>query len=87
MKTRKTVWVALAAAVIAAFLVGAGERKADRPSAIGEERWIPAGERAGFALTAESADTSVGAELYLKTAKGWRRARVENPVSAQLLGR
>lgn len=79
--------MAVAVAVIAAFLVGAGDRKVDRPSAIGEERWIPVGERAGFALTAESADTSVGAELYLKTAKGWRRARVENPVSAQLLGR
>jgi hypothetical protein len=86
MKTRKAVLLAVAAVALAALLTGA-MGKADRPSAIGEERWIPVSERASFALTSERADASIDAELYLKTAKGWRRARVENPVSGELLNR
>ena len=87
MKTRRAVCFALVAAGVAALFVGAMGQKGDRPSTIGQERWIPVSERAGFALTSENADSSVGAELYLKTPKGWRRARVENPVSGDLLQR
>jgi hypothetical protein len=87
MKTQRSVWLVLAVAIVATVSIGAQGQKSDRPAWVAEERWISVGERAGFALTSEYADTSVGAELYLKTPKGWRRARVENPVSAQPLSR
>ena len=87
MKTRRSIWLAFAVAIVAAVSIGAQGQKSDRPASIAEERWVSISERAGFALTLEHADTSVGAELYLKTPKGWRRARVENPMSAQPLSR
>ena len=87
MKIRRPIWLVLVVAIIATISIGAQGQKIDRPSSVPEEGWVPVGEKAGFALTSELADTSVGAELYLKTKKGWRRARVENPTSGQLLSR
>jgi len=85
MKTRRSIWLVIAVAIVATASIRAQGQKSDRPALVPEEKWIPVGERAGFAFTSEHADTSVGAELYLKTPKGWRRARVENPMSAQPL--
>jgi hypothetical protein len=80
MKSLKSILLVGAAALAAALFVGAAGKGDSRPSFVAAEKWIPLNDRAGFALTSEKGD-SVGAELYLKTEMGWRRGRVENPVT------
>ena len=63
-----------------------GNGSGSRPLSVTAENWIPLSDKAGFALTSEKGD-SVGAELYLKTEMGWRRGRVENPVTLMPVGR
>jgi hypothetical protein len=81
MKTLKSLLFVVVAAVGAALLVGATGESNARPSFVSAENWIAVGDKAGFAITSEKGDT-VGAELYLKTERGWRRGRVENPFVA-----
>jgi hypothetical protein len=86
MKTLKSVLVVGAAALAAALFVGAANNGDSRPSAVAAEKWIPLNDKAGFVLTTEKGN-SVGAELYLKTEKGWRRGRVENPFTPMPVSR
>jgi hypothetical protein len=74
--------VGLATVIIAAIGIGASAGGGQRPSEVSAERWISISVRAGFAVIPSKGAQSVGAELYLKTEQGWRRARVENPAHA-----
>lgn len=85
MKAIKLPLIVGATLLVAVISIAASGRVDDRPAAIPAERWIAISEKAGFALTSETGSSSVGAELYLKTEKGWRRGRIENPVSGTLL--
>lgn len=78
MKPLKSVLLIVVAAVAAALFVGAASESGARPSFVSSENWVPVGDKAGFVITSEKGNT-VGAELYLKTDKGWRRGRLENP--------
>ena len=80
MKNKKYLAIGLATAIIAALCVGATSEGDQRPAEVSPNEWIGISDRAGFAVTFSTRSESVGAELYLKTEKGWRRARVENPV-------
>lgn len=84
MKILKSFLLVVVAAVAAALLAAASD-SGSRPSSASSERWVPIGEKAGFVLTSEKGDT-VGAELYVKTEKGWRRARIENPFTLMPIG-
>jgi hypothetical protein len=82
MKKIKSMAVGFATVLIAALCIGANSGGDQRPSEVPSERWISISDRAGFAVTPSKGSQTVGAELYLKTENGWRRARVENPVHA-----
>ena len=86
MKTVKSLLFVAVAAVAALLLIGASGKNDARPGHVAAENWIPIGEKAGFVVTSEKGD-SVGAELYLKTDRGWRRGRVENPFVATKVSR
>lgn len=79
MKNMKSMAVGFATILIAALCIGASSGGEQRPSEVPSERWISIGDRAGFAVNSSKGSQTVGAELYLKTEQGWRRARVENP--------
>jgi hypothetical protein len=85
MKTRKS-FLLVAVAVLAALFVGARRDSGARPEAVDADRWVALSDKAGFVLTTEKGNT-IGAELYLKTDQGWRRGRLENPVSVLSIGR
>lgn len=92
MKTLKLTPVLAAAVLVVALTLGATSANETRPASIPAERWIPIGANAGFALNTDMTtstpkgalrpDQSIVAELYVKTAGGWHRARLENPVHA-----
>jgi hypothetical protein len=54
----------------------------NRPPSVAAEKWIAISDKAGFAVTSDANAPIVVTELYVKTDKGWRRGRVDNPVSA-----
>lgn len=81
MKAQKNMVLIVAVAAIAAFSIGASGNGDSRPPSLAAEKWIALGDKAGFAVSSEASAPVVAAELYVKTDKGWRRARVDNPVS------
>ena len=92
MKPLKTLAAVTAAVLLTAFTIGANPGSAARPGSIPAERWIAIGPNAGFAVNANlggpdsvaehRSNVAVVAELYVKTTSGWKRARLDNPVSA-----
>jgi hypothetical protein len=78
MKTWKSYWLIAVAVIAAVLFAGANSDSDARPPFASSERWIALSDKAGFLITSEKGD-SVGAELYLKTDRGWRRGRIENP--------
>jgi hypothetical protein len=55
----------------------------DRPPSIPAGQWIAINTKAGLALKMQNNnDDSIAAELYIKTSKGWKRCRVENPATS-----
>lgn len=72
--------IGLTASIIAVLFVGATGESNERPAQVPSETWIGISDKAGFVVTSEQDSGSIGAELFLKTEQGWRRARIENPM-------
>ena len=70
-----------AVATAAALSIGASGAAENRPATVSAESWIAVGERAGFAVSPDGNGSVIAAEFYVKSEKGWRKARIENPVS------
>jgi hypothetical protein len=81
MRTLKSIVIVAAVIVVAAISVGASGSGDSMPLGVAAERWIAIGDKAGFKLTSDSGASLVTAELYLRTDKGWRRARLDNPAA------
>jgi hypothetical protein len=79
MKKAKATAIALVTALIAALCIGASSGGDQRPSGVSSQQWIGISDRAGFKVVDSDESRSVGAQLFIKTEKGWRPARVENP--------
>ena len=95
MKTFATLLLIAAAALAANLATAAGEN--DRPLAVEEVNWIPISERLGFVVTPDpherAGHSALSVELMpplkgyfvVKTAGGWRRMSVINPVELSKL--
>jgi hypothetical protein len=88
MKFMKSSAVGLTMAAIAALCIGASSGGEQRPSEVPAERWISIGDRAGFATRSVGGGAEqVVAHFYVKTARGWQQARIENPAHVTPLTR
>jgi len=79
MKSSKIQLIAIAGILVAGISIAASEHE-DRPPSIPADRWIAIGDKAGFAVKSENNDDdSTPAELYIKTSKGWKHGKIDNP--------